>query len=70
MPDMAYSRAIETFAVLDSTSLHDDSNHTDDRIFYDALPVAGTIAGGEELPFPYTKMHPEIQQIISHQSRL
>src|SRR6476619_3541061 len=58
MPDMAYSRAIETFAVLDSTQFTDDSNHTDDRIFYDALPVNGTIARGEELPFPYTKDAP------------
>jgi len=58
MPDMAYSRAIETFAVLDSTQFTDDSNHTDDRIFYDALPVNGTIARGEELLFPYTKDAP------------
>jgi len=58
MPDMAYSRAIETFVVLDSTQFTSDSNHTDDRIFYDALPVNGTIARGEELPFPYAKDAP------------
>jgi len=58
MPDMAYSRAIETFTVLDSTQFTSDSNHTDDRIFYNALPVAGTIARGEELPFPYAKDAP------------
>jgi mono/diheme cytochrome c family protein len=58
MPDMAYSRAIETFSELDSTQFSTDSNHTDDRIFYNSLPVAGTIARGEELPFPYAKDAP------------
>ena len=58
MPDMAYSRAIETFVAVDSTQFTSDSNHTDDRIFYDALPVNGTIARGEELPFPYAKDAP------------
>src|SRR5690242_12499268 len=55
MPDMAYSRAIETYSVLDSSQFTLDSNHTDDRIFYNSLPVVGTIARGEELPFPYAK---------------
>ena len=55
MPDMAYSRAYETFTVLDSTQFTTDSTHTDDRIFYNSLPVSGTIARGEELPFPYAK---------------
>src|SRR4051794_4401541 len=55
MPDMAYSRAYETFSVLDSTQFTTDSTHTDDRIFYNSLPVRGTIARGEELPFPYAK---------------
>lgn len=55
MPDMAYSRAYETYMVRDSTKFTTDSAHTDDRIFYNALPVAGTIARGEETPFPYAK---------------
>lgn len=55
MPDMAYSRAIETYSVLDSTQFTTDSNHTDDRIFYNSLPVSGTIAREEEMPFPYAK---------------
>jgi mono/diheme cytochrome c family protein len=58
MPDMAYSRAYETYMVRDSTKFTTDSNHTDDKIFYDALPVGGTIARGEEMPFPYLKDAP------------
>ncbi len=43
MPDMAYSRAYETYA--------DHSNLDKERVFYNNMPVAGTIARGEELPF-------------------
>jgi len=47
MPDMAYSRAYETYA--------DHSNLRDSGIYYDNMPVKGTIARGEEMPFPYAK---------------
>lgn len=47
MPDMAYSRAYESYA--------DHSNLTAKGIYYDNLPVAGTIARGKEMPFPYAK---------------
>lgn len=47
MPDMAYSRAYETYA--------DHSNLKDAGINYTNLPVAGTIARGEEFPFPLSK---------------
>ena len=47
MPDMFYSRAYETYA--------DHSNLTNDSINYNNLPVAGTIARGEEIPFSLTK---------------
>ena len=47
MPDMAYSRAYETYA--------DHSNLTEKGINYDNRPVAGTIARGEAMPFPYAK---------------
>ena len=47
MPDMAYSRAYETYA--------DHSNLAEQGINYNNLPVAGTIARGEEFPFPLTK---------------
>ncbi|MBX2932461.1 MAG: cytochrome c [Chitinophagaceae bacterium] len=46
MPDMAYSRAYETYA--------DHSNLQKEGINYTNTPVAGTIARGEEFPFPYT----------------
>lgn len=47
MPDMAYSRAYETYANtsnLDSLGIH-----------YDKMPVPGTIKRGELFPFPLTK---------------
>ncbi|HEX3025390.1 MAG TPA: cytochrome c [Chitinophagaceae bacterium] len=47
MPDMAYSRAYETYA--------DHSNLKDAGINYTNLPVPGTIARGEEFPFPLVK---------------
>lgn len=47
MPDMAYSRAYETYA--------DHSNLKDAGINYTNLPVPGTIARGEEFPFPLAK---------------
>lgn len=54
MPDMAYSRAYETYAERDS-SFTTDANNENDKIFYNNRPVAGTIARGEEMPFPYAK---------------
>lgn len=47
MPDMADSRAYETYA--------DHSNLAKKGINYDNRPVAGTIARGQEMPFPYAK---------------
>jgi mono/diheme cytochrome c family protein len=50
MPDMAYSRAYETYAStanLDSLGIH-----------YDRLPVPGTIKRGEFFPFPYAQDKP------------
>ncbi|MFP5042208.1 c-type cytochrome [Parasediminibacterium sp. JCM 36343] len=47
MPDMAYSRAYESYA--------DHSNLAAAGINYNNQPVKGTIARGEEFPFPYTK---------------
>jgi len=58
MPDMAYSRAYETYAVRDSSLFSTDEKRTDDKIFYNNMPVAGTIARGEEIPFPLTKDAP------------
>ncbi|HVX48871.1 MAG TPA: cytochrome c [Chitinophagaceae bacterium] len=58
MPDMAYSRAYETYAERDSTVFTTDPNNPGDKIFYNNLPVAGTIARGEEMPFPIAKDKP------------
>lgn len=50
MPDMAYSRAYETYA--------DHSNLKNQGINYTNMPVAGTIARGEEMPFQLAKDAP------------
>jgi hypothetical protein len=47
MPDMAYSRAVETYA--------DHSNLEQAGIYYDASPVAGTIKRGGVAYFPLEK---------------
>lgn len=44
MPDMAYSRAVETYTSLDTFRAQ--------GINYNAMPVAGTIKRGELMPFP------------------
>ena len=55
MPDMAYSRAMETYAEKDSSVYTDKEKERGQKIFYNNLPVAGTIARGEEMPFHLTK---------------
>jgi len=52
MPDMTYSRAVETYSPLDSLLFTDDQLNPGDKIFYNRKPVDGTIAVGEL--FPYT----------------
>ena len=52
MPDMTYSRALETYTLLDSAYFTTDKNNPGDEIYYDRSPVSGTIARGEM--FPYT----------------
>ncbi len=53
MPDMAYSRAYESFAKRDSTKFTMDMfKKGGDMIFYNNVPPAGTIKRGEL--FPYT----------------
>ena len=54
MPDMGYSRALETYAKPDSSKFtNDPSKIGEGKIYYTAYPVAGTMARGDELPFPY-----------------
>jgi mono/diheme cytochrome c family protein len=47
MPDMAYSRAFETYAPIDTLAKQ--------GIFYNRQPVPGTIKRGETLPFTLTQ---------------
>ena len=55
MPDMAYSRAYETYADRDSSIFTSDENDRGSKIFYNNRPVAGTLARGEEMPFHLAK---------------
>lgn len=47
MPDMTYSRAYETYAALDSAKFTSDAALAGGKIYYDRMPVAGTVARGE-----------------------
>ena len=56
MPDMAYSRAIETYAQLDSARFTSDSNaRGEGKYFYNALPVPGSVAIGDSMSFKYPR---------------
>jgi mono/diheme cytochrome c family protein len=52
MPDMAYSRAYETYAERDSALFTQDPAQAGHKIFYNNMPPSGTMKRGE-LP-PYT----------------
>jgi mono/diheme cytochrome c family protein len=52
MPDMTYSRAYETYAALDSSEFTNDIAQAGGKIYYDRMPVAGTVARGEMPAFP------------------
>jgi mono/diheme cytochrome c family protein len=51
MPDMAYSRAYETYALRDSLVFTTDKREAGHKIFYNNAPVPGTMSMGEELPY-------------------
>ncbi len=51
MPDMAYSRAYESFAARDSALFTTDMNNKGSKIFYNNVPPAGTIKRGELFPY-------------------
>ena len=55
MPDMAYSRAYESYAEHDSTFTTDINDKGGKLIFYNNIPAAGTIKRGEL--FPYTLLN-------------
>ncbi len=52
MPDMTYSRAVETYAPLDSLMFTADFKNPGAKIYYNRKTVPGTIQRGEL--FPYT----------------
>jgi len=47
MPDMAYSRAVETYALLNDTVFTTDESKKGKEIFYNSKPVDGTLKLGE-----------------------
>jgi hypothetical protein len=52
MPDMAYSRTFESYAELDSTKFTNDMfGKGGNKIFFNAMPPAGTIKRGELYPY-------------------
>lgn len=51
MPDMAYSRALETYTKLDSTFFTTDRASQGHEIYYNSLPVEGTIGVSEMYPY-------------------
>jgi mono/diheme cytochrome c family protein len=51
MPDMAYSRAYETYAARDTSVFTLDQSGFGDKIFYNNMPVSGTIKRDEMLPY-------------------
>jgi mono/diheme cytochrome c family protein len=54
MPDMFYSRAYETYAALDSSKFTGDTLERGGKIYYDRMPVAGTVAREDMPAFPLT----------------
>jgi len=54
MPDMAYSRAYETYAALDSLKFTGDTLERGGKIYYDRMPVAGTVAREDMPAYPLT----------------
>lgn len=55
MPDMAWARSYKTYAERDSNVFTMDTNQAGKKIFYNNLPVAGTVARGKETVFHLPK---------------
>ncbi len=72
MPDMAYSRALETYALLNDTVFTTEPSKAGHEIFYNSKPVDGTVAIGEL--FAYTlpndsngyKLSAEVKNPLPH----
>ena len=65
MPDMTYSRALETYSPLDSMFFTADRKNPGDEIYYNWKPVDGTIGRGEM--FPYTLPNDSLGYAMSAQ---
>jgi mono/diheme cytochrome c family protein len=52
MPDMYYSRAYETYAALDTAVFTSSKSEAGGKIFYNRLPVNGTVAKGDMAAYP------------------
>src|SRR5665647_1156686 len=65
VPDMTYSRALETYAPLDSMFFTTDKKNPGDEIYYNRKPVEGTIGRGEL--FPYTLPNDSLGYAMSAQ---
>ena len=69
MPDMAYSRAFETYSDRDSAVFTNKPANPDDKVFYNNRPVPGTIMRGEDVSFtvPKDKAGDSINYVASKQ---
>ena len=65
MPDMGYSRAIETYSELDSLNFTTNARNPGGKIFYNRKPVEGTIERSEL--FPYTLPNDSLGYAMSAQ---
>lgn len=52
MPDMNYSRAVETYSALDTTKFTANTAEAGAKIFYNRLPVTGAVARGDMGAYP------------------
>jgi len=52
MPDMYYSRAIETYSALDTSIFTSSREEAGGKIFYNRLPVGGAVARGDMAAYP------------------
>jgi mono/diheme cytochrome c family protein len=52
MPDMYYSRAIETYSALDTAKFTSSRAEAGGKIFYNRLPVGGAVARGDMAAYP------------------
>jgi len=55
MPDMTYSRALETYVLLNDTVFTNDPSHPGHEIFYNRKPVDGTVKVGDLFAFTLPK---------------